>query len=695
MSTSTPSEMSRRRLLALGGGALGAAAAGSLLPPSLTQALAHEPPPGGLKAVKHVVILMQENRSFDHYFGSLRGVRGFGDRNAIQLPTGKNVFEQPDLLRTVLPFPVRDAAAAQQKDLQYIGDLNHDWAGGGKAWHGGWMDNWISAKSAATMAYYTREDLPLHYELADTFTICDAYHSSIHTSTSPNRNHLWSGKTGYEANGDRAVGNGAYAEGTHPGYGWTTYPERLEQAGRTWKTYTEWENFTDNQIEFFTTFKAIARKVLAGTGFTYMEAFYAKVRDTADEAERARLLGALEEGVKTLTDDERSLFERALRRVPTGQLAAEFAKDVAAGDLPEVSYLVPSAIDSEHPGTSSPIHSATLVYKVLDALASHPEVWRHTVVLINYDENDGFFDHVPPPVPPADDPEERWQGLPTGLGIRVPMLVVSPWSVGGYVSSEVFDHTSVIRFLEKWTGIEEPNIGTWRRRVTGDLTGAFDFKRGRRQPEVEQPGAIPPFTGRWRPQPPLDQKMPEQEPGRRPARALPYQPDAYGAVRGDVFRLRVENGGRSSVPLALYPYAGEFAAPQHTDVEDRALWEVPLAGDAYAFTVTGPNGFRREFAGRARGAAGVTSSVDGQGRSLRIALRNDGKAPLTFTVRSLAYGGERPREITVRPGRARTVEHRAHGAHGWYDLEITAAGDEGFRRRLMGHIENGRVSVSG
>ncbi|MDG4858629.1 phospholipase C, phosphocholine-specific [Streptomyces sp. T-3] len=694
-------EISRRRLLALGGGALGTAAAGSLLPPSLQQALAAEPPRGGLRAIKHVVILMQENRSFDHYFGTLRGVRGFGDRNAISLPDGKSVFEQPVLLNTVLPFPVRGAAETQQKDLQYIGDLDHSWSGGAKAWNNGWMNNWISAKSAATMAYYTREDIPLHYELADTFTICDAYHSSIHTSTSPNRNHLWSGKTGYEANGNRAVGNDAYDEGKHPGYDWGTYAERLEQAGRSWKTYTEWENFTDNQIEFFTTFKALARKVLAKTGtgteapYTYMEAFYAKVRDTADEAERARLLGLLEEGVKTLTDGERSLFERALRRVPTGKLADEFASDVASGKLPEVSYLVPSAIDSEHPGTSSPIHSATLVYKVLDALASHPEVWRHTAVFINYDENDGFFDHVPPPVPPADEADEHWKGLPTGLGIRVPMLVVSPWTVGGYVTSEVFDHTSVIRFLEKWTGIQEPNIGAWRRKVTGDLTGAFDFTRGRPQPEVEQPGAIPPFSGRWRPLPPAKQTMPEQEPGRRRARALPYQPDAYGAVQGAAFRLSLLNSGRSSAHFALYPYAGEYAAPQHIDVRGKAQWEVPLTSSGYRFTVTGPNGFRREFAGTAAGKAALSTYLDARAREVHLTLRNTGSTPLTFTLKPLAYADGRPRTVTVQPGKGRTVVHRAAKAHGWYDLEVLADGDKEFRRRLMGHIEDGRASVSG
>ncbi|MGW2259605.1 phosphocholine-specific phospholipase C [Streptomyces sp. NPDC001780] len=738
-------EVSRRRMLALGAGTLGTAAAGSFLPPSLRTALAAEPAAGGMRAIKHVVVLMQENRSFDHYFGTLRGVRGFGDRNAVELPSGTSVFEQPrdDATRadgtdgadgTVLPFSVRDAATTQKKDSQYIGALDHSWDGGARAWHDGWMDRWIPGKSAATMAYYDRRDIPLHYELADTFTVCDAYHSSVHTSTSPNRNHLWSGWTGFEADGRRAVGNDAYDEANHPGYAWPTYAERLQDAGRSWRTYTEWENFTDNNIEFFTVFKDIARKALVkaralpgvpgAAGFTYMERFYAAVRDTRDAALRARLLGALEEGVAALPARERSLFERGLRRVETGTLAERFRADVAAGTLPEVSYLVPSAADSEHPSASSPVASATLVYQVLDALGAHPDVWRHTVLLINYDENDGFFDHVPPPVPPVDGPgadEERWQGRPTGLGIRVPLLVVSPWSVGGHVCSQVFDHTSVVRFLEKWTGVAEPNITPWRRAVVGDLTSAFDFERTTRQPEVTRPAAVPPFTGRWQPVPPAEQRMPVQEKGTRPARPLPYQTDAYGHVAADGrnFQVTLRNTGRASAHFALYPYAGEFEIPQHRDVRGSAQWSVPLTGvtgDGYRFTITGPNGFRREFAGPVSGlGAEVSSRVDHHDRDLHLTLRNGGDRPVTFTVRPLGYVDEADldgwsRRITVKPGRGRTVVHSAADAHGWYDIEVTAeAGTESgdrpgggpmepgtrFRRRLMGHIENGRVSVSG
>ncbi|MEV6110676.1 alkaline phosphatase family protein [Streptomyces sp. NPDC051940] len=637
------------------------------LPRTLRAALAEGPPPGGLEAVRHVVILMQENRSFDHYFGTLPGVRGLADRNAVQLPSRALVYEQTDGERTVRPFLARDAAGSA--DLATFHELDHGWETAQEAWHGGWMDRWVPAKTAATMAHLDRADIPLHFALAETFTVCDAYHASIHSSTSPNRNYLWSSVSAGEPDGRRAVDNDAYEEDVHPGYAWPAYAELLERAGRTWRTYSEWENYTDNQVEFFAVFKAVARKALAATGgHTYMESFYAAVRETADPAERERLLGLLEEGVARLRPAERSLFERGLRRLPTGTLTDAFAKDVAEGRLAEVSYVVLPADQSEHPNVSSPQAGASALYGLLDALGAHPEVWRHTVFLLTYDENDGLFDHVPPPVPPPDEPGEWWQGQPTGLGMRVPMVVVSPWSAGGHVCSELFDHTSVNRFLERWTGVRDPNVSAWRRRVTGDLTSAFDFAGG---------PAVPP------------------PPGTRPARPLPYRPEVRATVADGWAQVVLENSGSRSAHFALYPYAGEFAVPQHQDVDVAGGWTFPVR-DEYRFTITGPNGFRREFAGAAGDGAEVASQADPVTRELRLTLTNTGDTARTLHVHALAYAQQAPsRRVPLRPGETANVVYAAADAHGWYDLAVTAEDLPAYHRRLMGHVENGQPSVTG
>ncbi|ONI90230.1 hypothetical protein ALI22I_12975 [Saccharothrix sp. ALI-22-I] len=409
--------------------------------------------------------------------------------------------------------------------------------------------------------------LPFHYELADTFTVCDAYHCSAPTSTGPNRD---------------------YSESTHAGRSWTTYAERLRDAGKSWRVYQEW-----------------------------------------------------------------------------GESTASFRADVEAGRLPEVSYLVPSPVDSEHPGASSPAASASLTYQVLDALASVPEVWDSTALFITYDENDGYFDHVRPPRsprPPREAADEHAGDLPLGLGPRVPMVVVSPWSVGGYVDSQVFDHSSTTRFLERWLGVSAPEISAWQRTVCGDLTSAFDFVRRAR-------------------------RMPEQEPGVRPARPLPYQPDACGVVVGGEVRLALRNSGDESVHLALYPYAGEFEFPVHFDVRSSVDVAVPF-GERYRFTVVGPNGFRREFGGVRDESVAVESAVHGHSRVLSVTLANSGTSDVTFSV----VGDGRDFKVTVRPGKRRLLPWLTAFRHGWYDLAVSC---DGFHRRLAGHVENGRESVSG
>ncbi|WP_214416568.1 phosphocholine-specific phospholipase C [Sphaerisporangium fuscum] len=687
---------SRRRFLALGAGAVGGAAAASLLPPSVHAALAMPAPKGGLSAIKHVVFLMQENRSFDHYFGTLRGVRGFGDRNAITLPSGRPVFEQPAGSAAVLPFPVKDAAAHVGKDLQWISALPHGWDDGQQAAAKGWHDGWVAAKSSATMTYYQRQDIPLQYELADTFTVCDHYHCSVLSSTSPNRNYHVSGHTGYEPGTTRrAVDNSAYAEDTHAGYTWSNAGEILEAAGHSWKVYQEWDNYEDNNLEFFARFRQIARAALQGDHRS-LDSFYSALAK-ASPADQERMLARLEEGVARLSPQDRSLYDRALRRGRPETLAASFRADVESGRLPKVSYIVPSAADSEHPSASSPIQSARITYDILDAIASTPEVWRSTALFVTYDENDGFFDHVPPPLPPADQADDHYDGRPIGLGMRVPMIVVSPWTVGGYVCSQIFDHSSTVRFLERWLGVRFPDITRWRRTVAGDLTSAFDFTASGPRPTPAEPAEVPAFTGRWRPAPPADQRMPVQEEGSRPARPLPYQPDGWGVVEAGRLKLTLANTGTESVHMAIYPYAGEFTVPVHVDVLGSATVEAPVPNGSYNLTLTGPNGFRREFAGTLSGAAAgvrVESEVEGRRQSLRLTVTNGGDRAVELRIAPLAYGGDE-RTFTLGPGHRRHVTWHCREGQGWYDLRVTCEQDPSYVRRLMGHIENGRPSVTG
>jgi phospholipase C len=687
---------SRRRFLALGAGALGGAVAGSLLPPSVHRAMAMAAPPGGLSAIKHVVFLMQENRSFDHYFGTMRGVRGYGDRNAIRLPGGKSVFEQPNGAASVLPFPVRDAAELVGKDLQWISALAHGWNDGQAAAAQGWHNGWIKAKSPATMTYYQRQDIPLQYELADTFTVCDAYYCSVLSSTSPNRNYHVSGHTGYEpGTTKRAIDNSAYNEDTHAGYTWSNAGEILESSGHSWKVYHEWDNYEDSNLEFFARFRQIARKALQGD-FKSMDSFYTAVL-RADATKRQQLLDRLEQGAALLDPAERSLFDKALRRVPAGTLAASFKADIEAGKLPEVSYLVPSAADSEHPSASSPIQSARITYDILDAIASHPETWQSTALFITYDENDGFFDHVPPPLPPAEATDDWYQGKPIGLGIRVPMTIVSPWTVGGYTCSQIFDHSSTVRFLESWLGVRFPDITNWRRTVAGDLTSAFDFTGRGERPTPAQPGPVPSFSGRWRPVPPANQSMPVQEEGVRPARPLPYQTNGWVRLLGTTLEVTMANTGTDSAHMTLYPYAGEFATPLHVDVHGVLTRTVDVGKGSYDLVLTGPNGFRREFGGSLSGAAAkvqVNVVLDVDPRKVRVEITNLGDTRVKLLARALAYG-DKEQAVPLRPGQYHQVIWPVEDSQGWYDLDITCEEDPSYRRRLMGHVENGRPSVTG
>jgi phospholipase C len=451
-----------RRDLFKGGlavGATGAVTAGlsSSAGATIERAMSVDPPrQASLGDIEHVVILMQENRSFDHYFGTMSGVRGFSDpyvqwRNVNQSwhtpfdqfgyrpgvgvdPSG---ILQPFELEQI--FPTENGACTN--------DITHEWGPQHQSWNGGVMDGFVQAhlaadgikNFAATMGHFSRSDLPFYYALADAFTICDHYFCSVLGPTDPNRCMAMSGSI------DPSGSNGGpvlitQVEGRLAQYGtftWETMPERLLDAGVSWKVYND-----PTGLALF-------------NPLPYFKAF------TETSTRGAALAGA------------------AL--VPS--YPADLIADVAAGTLPQVSWIMGPVTQCEHPATA-PQWGENLVQTVLNILTSNPEVWASTLFILNYDENGGFFDHVPPPVPPPSTEGEYLTALPlpaeaggvagpVGLGFRTPCLVMSPFSRGGYVSSEFFDHTSTLRFMETRFGVEVPNLSAWRRSVTGDMTGAL------------------------------------------------------------------------------------------------------------------------------------------------------------------------------------------------------------------------------
>ena len=522
-----------RRQFLRAGAAAGALAAAAAVPDRLLQALAAGPQCGRLRDIEHVVILIQENRSFDHYFGRYQGVRGFDDRSVTQ-PDGTSIFAQKfDAAgtRRLLPFHI-DTSIQPGRPGMCTNDVDHQWATQHDCWHGGALDRWVITHVAAdgaangplTMGYYDRPDITLYHALADLFTVCDGYHSSVIGGTDINRLYTVAGTMdpdgfdgGVQFVDTREADRQSWFGKLGTAGRWVTYPEQLQARGISWKVYAT----TDAQQE---------NNVLQ---------YFAAYQDPASPLFARGVAGSQGEG----------------------PLPADFLADCAAGTLPAVSWVLSELIDSEHP--PAPIeYGEDATYRVLEAITSNPALWAKTALFITYDENGGFFDHVPPPVAAGGTPGEWITGLrpgtpaysetrngsivgPVGLGFRVPLLVVSPFSRGGLVCSDLFDHTSLLRFLETRFGAEipaydaggrRPGLSPWRRQLVGDLTSAFDFARPPDASVPAIPAAAVPNRADSRvlaecPQTagnfvdssagaaypiPAQQTMPTQVPGRRP-----------------------------------------------------------------------------------------------------------------------------------------------------------------------------------
>ena len=698
----------RRRFLKVAVRTAGAAAALSVFPPAIRRALSLPASniTGTIADVQHVVILMQENRSFDHYFGTLRGVRGFSDRHPVPLESGKPVWYQSDGETEVPPFHLDTKNTSALR----VPSTPHTFNNAQAAWNQGKFGFWPRFKTPLSMGYYHREDIPFQFALADAFTICDAHHCSVTTGTDPNRIVFFSGsnfdpeqrRRGENCtDADAEVDNQrCLIEGTLPAPGytykgsafaWPTIPDVLEGAGISWRIY---QDPNDNW-----------------TGLMHGGLAFASFRTAKPGS---------------------ALYEKGMTRESLKQLM----QDVRNNSLPQVSWILPPMLWSEHPAPSSPLQGSEFTSRVLEALTSNPEVWGRTVLFLTFDENDGLFDHVPAPAPPSynldgtlagkstldlhgeyfSDPERRYlyqvdnvSGTvrPWGLGPRVPLYVISPWSRGGWVNSQVFDHTSVGQFLEKRFGITVPAISPWHRAVCGDLTSAFDFSSPNEAsfpslPYVDHSAVrIAAINQLPKPTLPAAPERPFQEPGVRPSRALPYElhVDARAQLHANKLTLAFRNTGLVGAVFHVYDKLHLDRIPRRHTVEARKVladeWQLGADEGRYDLWVYGVNGFVREFRGVLGGSAGahpeVSLEYEVKNCSVRLLVSNVGHRPATLEVRANAYRSDTPWELSVEPGRRVVREWSLIASHQWYDLTVT--GDH-FERRFAGRMETGTHGFS-
>lgn len=843
-------EFLKKAMLLSGGAGLSGA-----LPASIARALAIHPNPGSnYWDAEHVVILMQENRSFDHCFGTLRGVRGFNDPRAITLPNKNLVWLQTNEAgETYAPFrfDIRDTK------ITWMGDIPHSRSSQVDANNLGKFDQWLNAKRSSnknyanmplTMGHYTREDLPFNYAMADAFTICDQNFSSAMTSTWPNRLFLWGGTIRGEQNEDAK----AFIRNEIP-YGeahWKTFPERLEENDISWKVYQNeisagggfkdeeraWlSNFGCNPLEFLSPYnvrfsanyiKSLQNQVellpkeisdlenrLSATAAT--DKLHKKLQ--TDIAKKREVLNDKKEQLEKwsiknfegLSQHQKNIYRKAFTTnaddpeyrtleqlkysdngverelfVPKGDVLYQFRKDVDAGKLPTVSWLVPSQNISDHP--SAPWYGSWFVSEILDILTKNPEVWKKTIFILTYDENDGYFDHIPPFVAPDHRdpltgkcspglnnngyeyvrlqnelkdgvPKKEARGGPIGLGYRVPMVIASPWSRGGKVCSQVFDHTSSLQFLEEFLNkkygkkIKEENISEWRRAICGNLTSAFTLYDKEEQEKlpflIREPFLESIYNAKFKTEPSNFRKltrdeinqinkapatsplMSQQEPGTRPANPLPYQIYADGSLTPGKksFRIRMEAkkdafGERSAgSPFNIYA-PGEYLSPEAEKKHERIFapvraWHFAVGvGDTlteewplhnfrnggYHLCLYGPNGFFREFIGTENDPElqiDCTYESDQSQKNqltgnLIVSVVNLSKSKeYNIEIRDKAYEGRTVLK-NINPSGKETVVLNLAKSFGWYDFSIGIQNNQAFLKRYAGKVETGKESYS-
>ncbi|MCF6407168.1 phospholipase C, phosphocholine-specific [Chitinophaga filiformis] len=811
----------------------GSAAIASAMPPAIQRALAINPEPGStFYDAEHIVFLMQENRSFDHLFGTLQGVRGFNDPRAIRLANTNKVWLQSNKEgQTYAPFRLN----AMDTKVPWMGSTPHGWTDQTDARNDGKYDRWLDVKKTSrkeyahvplTMGYCDRADFPFYYSLADAFTICDQNFCSSITGTHPNR-YYWMTGTVREKNEPEGIAHlwniTNYAT---PELAWKTYPERLEENGISWKVYqnevtmgfglngeeNDWlSNFGCNILEYYKQFnirlhpgsianldlkkanilKEIARleKEPASDAISLKLAAAKKVLARIEEDKRQYTT----EAHNSLPEAQKHLNARAFTvnsndphyheltsikyeddgtsrelNVPKGDILHQFREDVKNGTLPTVSWLMSPANFSDHPG--EPWFGPWYVNEVMEILLQNPEVWKKTIFVLTYDENDGFFDHVVPyavpnpykahtgKVSPGIDPKmdfatkdqqtnpsamaNRIRESSIGLGYRVPMIIASPWTRGGYVCSELFDHTSSLQFLENFIAkkfnkqVKEENITQWRRTVCGDLTAAFRPYNGEKidPPQFLQKQAFIEkiYSTKFKQTPDNFKALseseieqinkdhqrspyfPKQEKGTRQACAVPYELLVNGQFNKEKNNYSISFnaantafGERASgAPFMVYamqPYQQEplrtwqyAAAPGDTLVDEWGLND--FDNGRYHLRVYAPNGFYREFAGSKSNPQLKIATLYEKSKknaseltgNIIVSITNHDTKAHTVEIKDNSYKNGMVKR-TVAPQETVNVVLNLARSHQWYDYTVSVPGTDMFEG-FAGHVETGKVS---
>ncbi|MBX3256587.1 MAG: phospholipase C, phosphocholine-specific [Chitinophagaceae bacterium] len=815
-----------------------------VVPESVQKAFAIDPAPGStFMDAEHIVIMMQENRSFDHCFGTLQGVRGFNDPRAIALPDKKPVwFQTNEKGETYAPFRLD----IKDTKVTWMGDLPHSRPSQVDAHNEGKYDKWLQAKRSGnkkysdmplTMGHYTRADLPFNYGMADAFTVCDQNFCSAMTSTTPNRSFFWTGKITNVENGIPKANirndNYSYAK-----MQWQTFPELLEDNNISWKFY-------QNEISCGGGFQGEERAWLANFGCNLLEFFAAynvkfspryiqnlqkladelpgqitKLQEESPSSEDAAkkiqvevakkqevLNNALSELKKwnketfeKLSEKEKNLFRNAFvvnendpnyrsitelnykegnveRKVtiPAGDILHQFRKDVNEGRLPTVSWFAGPQNFSDHP--SAPWYGAWYVSEVLDILTKNPEVWKKTILILTYDENDGYYDHIPPFSIPDNNkpetgkcsagidteiehvrlehelkhgiPEKQAREAPVGLGFRVPMIIASPWSRGGKVCSEVFDHTSTLQFLETFINkkfskhIHLDNISKWRRTICGDLTAAFSPFDGtpvQKIPFLQRDEFVEDiYNARFKDDPAgykqvagndielalrkndLSGLMSSQEKGTRIATPLAYELYADGKLTGDGKEVEITMAagntafGKNACGSPFSIYAPGAFTDENGKTNSAKNWAFAvMAGDTltyrwpitafedgkYYLRVYGPNGFFRELSGNKNDPAidiackyelGVSKKPTG---NIALSLTNkNAEKSVNIQVIDNAYKNKPVKRTIARSSTANIILNTGK-SKGWYDFTVKVSGAEDFEKRFAGRVETGKESIT-